>query len=449
MYSFKFDVKSDDDLDVITTKSRSLLLKKVLISKAENRNTIKELASVLLRLKGDAKPIKYDVYLNGPHTHKLVGIYNLMYNTSPFDVNSIFKYDKNHTVVDRTRYHNYLDCDFFLGVHNHRGYFLVDVNQIDDSIYAVIETIPQDVMTLQYNGRKDFDDIEELVSSRTITIYNIDTGESHSFFPNRKVGLGRHQELNTSIPMIKSRIKSYTLINETFDSITYDGDGCCDNRSVSFLYNILGGEFTEDYLSKTSKSCIIPNVLSSTGTFTQNSTLYDILYLTEGDFVESDNSILYDDLKRIGLEKYNDETLFIEKSMYYLSMMLIYSGITIFDNDVFNIHNYVSIYEKDECEDGYFITKWLNHPEFLNGPLYKLVEKDNDDSVYIIERSEVGEKILKAREENVENLDSPTIASRKELMFTSYKFLKEFIYPALFDKERIKEYLKRSYYVEN
>lgn len=437
----KYTTNCNNDLTSINDTAKSLLLKRVITDRRDSIKTLTEYVSHLFEYSKDRNLINTPNMNYGSCSIQQNG--RMHFNTISYRFKD--KGDgchQHYEGMDGIMAHN--DGNVYLGSNDNRFYVInaITKNRNMEHI-VVIESLPLDLLFIDYTThyydtmydyRYEWDDIFRL---RTITIFNVDEQTTFTYFPNKAVHPKnvRSRDFKKSIGSLninKLTIKYNGLMPNVHDELNVT----VHNLKLKALANICNHKVA-NLLNGESKDTN-PTVISFEHSFYEQFRTDD----------ESVNELLYQELKEESLRRYDRDDVFTDMSLDMLSLinnMCTMSYYTIYDepeNRPFSIRNFLIPSCDDTTDDTApnpfkeKIMEIMKHPSFKDGALFKI---DNSGDEPTVKVTRIGRQILK-------DLKIDATQPSMGLLF-GYPFLRDVIYPVYFDKDYIKDFLKRTCHV--
>lgn len=456
MYKFAYPVNDNIDLNEINSKASSLFIKRCIMNRYTSFNTVSDYYDCINSM------------INGEHVFNTTVLmaqrrkvlYNIRYhhpNTRPLSYNNFHRkhVDDMEKYYDTAVMHN-----VYLGCYNDRVYVIMGSGKIDGIDTTIIESFPIDLLRASYTKEyynENYTSFDGLFNKRTITIVNSE--RAFTYMPSKI----------TKSPHVKSKGINKSIDGTNLSSILFDitDVSCSDDYELSLDVGYYRREQSQLIATLSRFIDIIgSDVVSKLLKRLNDSSAVDYRQFTlDKTFIEFfSNSLTNDDIKdfiehleAIGDDRFNDSKVLIDNSIEFclslygfseVSLVNTLGGMFVQFDDFMN--------ESVNNIDGFPYGRLLRHPDFNKGDLVNIVRDDEHD-VYGIEYTTLGERVVSDfmddNEKLLYDLDINRNDVNSKLLSLTYcvsqKFFREVVHTAWFNKDSIKDMMKRCSYVSN
>lgn len=433
----KYTADCNNDLTTTQTNAKRLILKKVLTTK---RNDIKTLSEFFDLSNG--KNTNTDLQISssaGFSSSMLTRSFNSLTNMLNFGIQP-HPTDKNRYIFKDTidKLHNHDLGNIYLGVTEGRMYYIHTMTMMKGQRYIVIESLSLDMMMMDYTRhyydtmKHDHKEWEDVFKLRTITVIGIDNNAMYTYFPSKHIpsklveGRGFKKSISTqNMSNIGSKVQGLLPI---------DPHGRTANHPLAELL----GFFLDKHYVYENLYCNWTDEQKNPHQFDTDASLYEQTKVDDG-------GDLYERLKDVGKEYFNDETVFTDTTISELSVLmstLYHSVYPLSRGRPFDIKDFMGNHEidMDHAPNNANLLGILSFGTFADGKLAKIEDCGEHCEIVLTHN---GVKLKEYCKEN--DIDFKLTFG----FIFGYNFLRDVVHKVYFDKEYITDFLLRSIHEQN
>lgn len=456
MYKFAYPVNEHIDLNEISDKASSLFIKRCMVNRYTSFKSVSDYYDCMDSIPNEAPKYHHSVLMS----HRQILVYNICYHHSNARPLSYGGIQQSHMDDMVKQYDNTVMHNVYLGCHNDRIYVIMGSGKIDGIHTTIIESFPIDLLRASYTKEyynDNYTTFERIFNQRTITVVNSE--KTFTYIPSKITKSPRVKSLG-----ISKSIDSFNLSSIIFDvrSVSCSEDyelslstgfnkivHSTFTNTLSRLVDIVGGNIVSKLLKRLNDDGEVDfKQFGLDKTFTE----FFSISLPDDDIKD-----LTKHLETVGVELFDDSKILIDNSIEFclslygfseVSLVSSLRGMFVKFDDFMNESNVDHI-------NGFPYGRLLRHPEFNKGDLVHIVVDDGD--ICQIEYTTLGERVvgdfMDDNEKLLYDLDIDRNDVNRRLLTLNYymsqKFFREVVHTAWFNKDSIKDMMKRCSYVAN